>query len=81
MSQIQKQSLGPAQSIPCKSCGELVSVSWVSILALAPFLISILLAGLLFPHGWYFSALLLIAGGVAMSVIHARWVPLVQRGA
>ena len=50
-------------------------------LAVVPFLISIVLAGLLFPHGWYFAALAVLIGGGAMFAIHALLVPLVQRGA
>lgn len=52
-------------------------------LAVTPFLFSIILAGLLVfaPHGWIFSVVSLIAGFLAMAAIQAFLVPLVPRGA
>jgi len=81
MSQLRKSFLGPALSAHCKACGKRVSVPQAAVLAVTPFLFSIVLAGLLAPHGWQFSALSLLAGFLAMSAIHALLVPLVPRGA
>ena len=50
-------------------------------LAVTPFLFSIVLAGQLAPHDWPLSALSLFAGFLAMTAIHAFLVPLVPRGA
>lgn len=80
MSLLRKSFLGPALTIQCKACSERVSVPPAAMLAVVPFLFSIILAALLFPKGWQFGALSLLAGFAAMAAIHALLVPLVRRG-
>lgn len=83
ISQLRKACVGPALSVACKACGKHVSVPPAAMLAVTPFLFSIILAGLLVfaPHGWIFSVVSLIAGFLAMAAIQAFLVPLVPRGA
>jgi hypothetical protein len=81
MSQLRKSFLGPALSAQCKSCCKRVSVPPAAMLAVTPFLFSIILARFLAPHGWQFSALSLFVGILAMAAIHAFLVPLVPRSA
>ena len=79
MSQLRKSFLGPLLSAQCKACGKRISVPTAAVLAVTPFLFSIILAGLLAPRDWQFSALSLSLGIAAMAAIHAFLVPLVPR--
>jgi hypothetical protein len=49
-------------------------------LAVTPFLFSIVLAGLVVSQGWWLTATSLFAGAACMFAIHAFLVPLVPRG-
>jgi hypothetical protein len=79
MSQLRKSFLGPALSASCISCGKTVSVPLAAMLAVTPFLFSMVLAELLAPDGWQFAALSLLIGISSMAAIHAFLVPLVPR--
>lgn len=79
MSQLKKSCLGPALSAQCEACGKRLSVPPAAMLAVIPFLLSIILAGLVSPHSWQFSVMSLLAGISAMVAIHGSLVPLVPR--
>ncbi len=81
MSAIRKLFFGPALSAHCGSCGKRVGVPPAAILAVTPFIFSILLAGFLAQRGLQLSALSLIAGFLATVAIHTLLVPLVARDA
>ena len=49
-------------------------------LAVTPFLFSIVLAGVIVSLGWWLAAISLFAGAACMFAIHAFLVPLVPRG-
>jgi hypothetical protein len=49
-------------------------------LAVTPFLFSIVLAGLVVSQGWWLTATSLFVGAACMFAIHAFLVPLVPRG-
>jgi hypothetical protein len=72
----QKASMGPTKIVPCRSCGKRVSVGWVSVLALVPFLAGI--AAMAFLRS-ITGGVILIGGIVAMFAIHEYLVPLVGR--
>ena len=76
LSAVRKAMLGPAQYTLCRSCRKRISVGWRSIWAVVP-----LLAGLTAARhlAWPFGIAAMIAGLVAMIVIHVYLVPLVGR--
>ena len=76
MSAGEKATLGPFKSVNCKSCGKRISVSWMSLLALAAFFAGGV-AGLYL--GMPTGILALLVGAVLMFVIHEYAVPLVPR--
>jgi hypothetical protein len=78
MSYLRKLCLGPVRTETCRQCGHEVSVSWLALLAVVPFLLSLLLAG----HWGYFVVVpVVLAGFAGMSLIHLFLIPLVPRGA
>jgi hypothetical protein len=72
----QKATLGPLKSVTCQSCGKPISVSWLSIIGLAAFLLGGA-AALWLGMPWGIAAL--IAGVGAMFTFHELAVPLVGR--
>ena len=78
MSYARKSFLGPAVSTSCKHCGRQVSVHWLAMLAVLPFVVSIAVASQL---GYTLSAALIVLVGFgAMLAAHEFLVPLVPRG-
>ena len=78
MSWLRKSFLGPALSSPCSHCGKRVSVPWLAVGAVVPFVVGIRLAVYL-GYSWQ-AALVVLAGVGAMFAVHAFLVPLVPRG-
>ncbi len=79
MTKFRKSFLGPAQSASCKRCGKLVSVSFTAMLAVIPFLLSILVASLFASSSWVVAACSLIGGFASMTYMHVFLFPLVPR--
>jgi len=78
MSYVRKSFLGPALSASCAHCGKRVSVAWLAVGAVVPFIVSIRLA-LYFGYSWQ-AALVVLVGVCVMFAVHAFLVPLVPRG-
>ena len=78
MSYVKKSFLGPALSVSCVRCGKRVSVAWLAVGAVVPFIVSVRLA-LYFGYSWQ-AALVVLAGAGVMFAVHAFLVPLVPRG-
>ncbi len=78
MTKFRKSFLGPAQSASCKRCGKLVSVPFTAMLAVIPFLLSIIVASLFASSSWVVAASL-IGGFASMTYIHVFIFPLVPR--
>jgi len=74
---LRKLFLGPAVSTKCKVCGNKVGVPYLAVLAIIPFLGSIVAAQ--FTETFMLKVVLWIAGFVVMSIIHMRWVHLKPR--
>ena len=73
----EKLTLGPMSSRGCAHCGRAVSVAWSSVITLAPALVAIPFAVVMWPSN---AAMLLAAiGGGATLYLHARRAPLVGR--
>ena len=73
----RKLYAGPAIPLPCRNCGRSVGVSWSSMIAYVPFAMSVLATlavGSLAEKG-----AIILAGFVAMSVIHVLFAPMVRR--
>jgi hypothetical protein len=77
MSWVRKLALGPAVSVLCKSCGKKVSVHYSAMLAVTPFVASILVAPL--TGSFVFGACLVAIGIVVMSAWHMWLIPLAPR--
>jgi hypothetical protein len=74
MSPIEKLSLGPAKSVPCRNCGRRLRVSYGSLIGLIPFLAAIVWS--VFLHAFVAKVLVWLAGILVMGAIHLFWVPL-----
>jgi hypothetical protein len=75
---MRKMCLGPAVPATCKACGKKVGVPYIAAtLAIVPFIVAIIASYLV--ESFMVKAGLLIAGAIAMSIIHMRWVPLEPR--
>ena len=72
----RKMCLGPATSAKCGNCGGAVSVPWSAMWAGTPFFVAILTV----PWVSYpIAGALLVTGGVAMTWLHQRYVPLIAK--
>jgi|SoiMethySBSTD1v2_1073268.scaffolds.fasta_scaffold1060066_2 hypothetical protein len=73
----RKLFLGPATAATCSACGGAVSVPWSGFWVIVPFLVAIVAAG--FVSSTLIAAAFWIAGGVVMSWLHYRYVPLIAK--
>ena len=74
---MRKFCLGPARPTTCKACGKKVGVPYWSVIAVLPFILSIVSAAFAEP---ILAKLGVVAVGfLAMSAIHMWWVPLQRR--
>ncbi len=78
MSGLKKSFLGPARSVTCEACGQRVSVPWVSMALMLPFLIGMIV---LLPMIADFPVKIgVIAGiGILASLAQIYFVPLERR--
>jgi hypothetical protein len=74
---MRKSCLGPAFSAGCKHCGNKVSVSNSAMLAVIPFVATILASS--FVDSTTEKSALIVAGFFAMVYIYHRYVPLVKK--
>ncbi len=74
---MRKMCLGPAVPATCKACGKKVGVPYTAMVAVIPFVGTIIASELVDPFA--FKAALLVGGFVVMSFIHMRWMPLERR--
>ena len=73
----RKMCLGPATSAKCPNCGARYSVPYSAMLAVIPFLIAIVAAQVVRPVA--LAAVLVVAGGLVMSWIYWKFVPLIAK--
>jgi prepilin signal peptidase PulO-like enzyme (type II secretory pathway) len=73
----RKMFLGPARSATCPSCGSRISVPFAAMLAVIPFLIAIIAAGMV--GSGTLAAVVLVAGFLTMSWIHYKFIPLIVK--
>lgn len=74
-----KSCVGPLKHVPCAACGRQVSMSWLTLLALVPFLAGIVAATSLFATRLPLALGVLLAGFGVMCLLHAKAVPIVGR--
>lgn len=79
MSQARKLWLGPASSASCTACGRKVSVSWLAMLAVTPFLAAIFSGHWLLPQHYVVFSLAALAGAALLFAIHAWLIPIIPR--
>ena len=77
ISAMRKMWLGPTTSATCQACGKQVSVPYISILAVIPFLVGIL--GATHVEAFAVQAAIWLGGFLVMAAIYMLWVPLAPR--
>jgi len=79
MSLWRKSALGPGRVVQCQSCGKPVEAHWTGILAAIP----AFLGGFAFmkSENVFLGIVAVVAGVIAMGVLHTFLVPLVRRDA
>ena len=70
----RKMRLGPAKSVTCPNCGSRIGVPFAAMLAVIPFLIAIIAAGMV--GSLALKVVLLVVGFLALLWIHYKFVPL-----
>lgn len=73
----RKFRIGPLTYTRCPSCNAKISVPWLALLAVMPFVGAILLA----PHlpSFWLAGTAIVSGFALYAVIHQRYVPLITK--
>ena len=73
----RKQVLGPASSMACPKCGARLSVPFSALWTLAPLVLAFAASQLI--ESIALSAILILLGFVAMSWLHHKYAPLIDK--